>query len=73
MDSWPVGQRRCRSRIGAEPELAERRARQIRADADPTVTEVLQPRRITVQEAVETFLNDEEARGLKPVSRSKQC
>jgi len=52
-------------------EQAERRARQMEADADPTVTHALKPRRITVQEAVETFLNDEAARGLKSVSRRK--
>jgi hypothetical protein len=45
----------------------------MKADADPAVTEALQPRRITVQEAVETFFNDEKAQDLKPVSRSKQC
>jgi hypothetical protein len=52
-------------------EQAERRARQMEADADPTVAHALKPHRITVQEAVETFLNDEEARVLKSVSRRK--
>ena len=52
-------------------EQAERRARQMEADADPAVAHALKPRRIPVQEAVERFLNDEEARGLKSVSRRK--
>jgi hypothetical protein len=33
------------------------------AAADPTVTDHPEPRRVTVREAVEMFLNDDKARG----------
>jgi hypothetical protein len=45
------------------------------AEADPTLAMSAKPPRVTVREAVEMFLNDEEARGLEEVSRrkSKTC
>jgi integrase/recombinase XerD len=50
-------------------EHAERQARRMEADIDPMASG--KPRRVTVREAVEMFLSDEAARGLKPVSRKK--
>lgn len=52
-------------------EQAERNARQMEAEADPTAAEQSKPRRVAVCEAVEMFLKDEEARGLQVVSRKK--
>jgi integrase len=52
-------------------EQAERNARQMESEADPTAGEQSKPRRVTVREAVEMFLNDEEARGLEAASRKK--
>ncbi len=52
-------------------EQAERNAKQMEAEADPTASEQSKPRRVTVREAVEMFLNDEEARGLETTSRRK--
>lgn len=52
-------------------EQAERNARQMEAEADPTSAEQSKPRRVAVYEAVEMFLKDEEARGLQVVSRKK--
>jgi hypothetical protein len=45
-------------------EQAERFARKMEADADPTSVNPVQPRKTTVTEAVRMFLNDEEARDL---------
>jgi hypothetical protein len=52
-------------------EQAERLARKMEADADPTRTERIQPRRVTVEDAVSMCLEDEEARGLELSSRKK--
>jgi len=52
-------------------EKAERRAREMEAEADPTAAEQAKPPRTTVREAVEMFLNDEEARSLVASSRKK--
>jgi len=52
-------------------EKAEHRAREMEAEADPTAAEQAKPRRTTVREAVEMFLNDEEARSLVASSRKK--
>lgn len=41
------------------------------AEADPATADPVKPRRTTVREAVEMFLNDEEARGLEASSRKK--
>src|SRR5713226_396172 len=52
-------------------EQAERNARKMEASADPTAAYQAKPRRVTVSEAIEMFLNDEEARGLEGSSRKK--
>ncbi len=50
-------------------EQAERFARKMEADADPTQLDQVQPRRATVKDAIRMFLDDEEARGLEHSSR----
>ncbi len=52
-------------------EQAERFARKMEADADPTRADQPQVRRATLQDAVRMFLEDEEARGLEESSRKK--
>jgi len=54
-------------------EQAERKARKKEADADPTREDdqATEQRRVTVKQAVEAFLTDEEARGLEASSRKK--
>jgi hypothetical protein len=52
-------------------EQAERNARKKEAEADPTRVDQVQPRRATVKDAIRTFLEDEEARGLEHSSRKK--
>src|SRR5260370_17253623 len=52
-------------------EQAERNARQMESEADPTAGEQSKPRRVTVGEAVEMFLNYDEARGLESPSPNK--
>jgi hypothetical protein len=53
-------------------EQAERVARKMEEDADPTTADQAKPCRVTVAEAVQMFLKDEEARGLEAVSRKSR-
>jgi integrase len=52
-------------------EQAERLARKMEADTDPTRSYQSRSGRISVRQAVQMFLADEEARGLEPSSRKK--
>jgi integrase len=52
-------------------EQADRFARKMEADTDPTRVDQPKPRRATVKDAVRMFLEDEEARGLEHSSRKK--
>lgn len=52
-------------------EQAERFARKMEADANPTSVDPVQPRKTTVVEAISKFPNDEEAGGLEHSSRKK--
>ena len=67
----PNGQPARKSAKTRSWEKAEHRAREMEAEADPASANEIKPRRTSVREAVEMFLNDEEARGLEASSRKK--